>query len=471
MTMISAAAESWLRVVPGASRQRLVKSPLPVLSAIGDWLLFFTLMAWMSVRTVALSGNAFLAIVADVAAILAVAGLLLYGCYRRRANWGEQISCLITVWLQWALIWLIFMLWHGVGAITSLTLAVSWFLVGVITACGWRVLLLLLVAMRRPNEVMARKFCILGTGEHASRLHDIFAADPAMGSIYSGRYVPYLEKQGVFDMHGGSFHDLVLAVQDGQVEDVFCSVHGFAQADLKAMDAMAACRVKVYCVDDPYIVTNRQELYQHSHLVHCVPVSDAWQAVKDFIDRTAALLSLALLSPLLAVVSIIIKLDSQGPAIFLQPRGGINNRAFTIFKFRTMRVEAALDKTVPQARSNDKRITRVGKFLRVSSIDELPQLTNVLIGDMSFIGPRPHSVVHDERYMELVPDYIKRMRVKPGLSGWAQIHGSRGYLDSIESIQRRIDLDNEYIDNWSFRRDIEVAIKTVLIVLKATNAG
>lgn len=456
------------RLTSGSRRK---KSNLPMVHMAGDGLVLFLLISWFVARiSGAFVGVAPVAyIITAVSAFLAL--LKLYGCYRRNGSWSEQISCLSTAWLHFALIGAVFLIINDIDIIESLLLGAVCAVAGFIMSIAGRALIVLAAFHRKPSEVMARKFCLMGASDKCSNLHDLLRKDASLIEIYAGRYFPYMEKHGVFDFDSGDLDKLLLAIQDGAVEDILWVPHGFSKSEMVALDALSACRVRVYCVDDPDSPTSRKELYQHSHLVHSVAICWLWQSVKDTIDRTAALLAMVILSPLLIGVAIAIKTTSPGPVIFLQQRGGMNNRTFTIFKFRTMYEEASLDKTVPQAQKNDKRITPVGKFLRVSSIDELPQFANVLTGDMSFIGPRPHSIVHDKRYAELVPEYIKRTRVKPGLSGWAQVHGSRGYIDSVKTIRHRIELDNAYIDSWSFIKDIEVAIRTVLIVLKTTNAG
>ena len=152
-------------------------------------------------------------------------------------------------------------------------------------------------------------------------------------------------------------------------------------------------------------------------------------------------------SPVLAVAAIAIKLDSPGPVFFRQRRYGQNNRVFRIYKFRTMTVTED-DESVQQAQRNDPRVTRVGSILRASSIDELPQLLNVLAGDMSIVGPRPHALVHDETFAREVELFTSRRRVLPGLTGWAQVNGYRGETKTVDDIRGRMQCDQYYIRNW-----------------------
>lgn len=192
-------------------------------------------------------------------------------------------------------------------------------------------------------------------------------------------------------------------------------------------------------------------------------------AAKRLFDLLGAALALLLLSPLLALAAVAIKLDSRGPVLFRQQRCGFNGRSFSIFKFRTMFV-LENGQSVVQAKEVDSRVTRIGKWLRRTSIDELPQLFNVLGGSMSLVGPRPHAVAHDSQFDKACRNYAFRRRVKPGLTGWAQIHGCRGPTPTAVSIERRVEYDLWYIDNWSLRLDISILLQTPIEVFRARNA-
>ena len=183
-------------------------------------------------------------------------------------------------------------------------------------------------------------------------------------------------------------------------------------------------------------------------------------ALKRAFDITVAGLGLLMLSPLLAIVSIAIKLDSPGPIVFRQTRYGYNNEAIQVFKFRTMRTMEP-GHAFTQATRNDPRVTNIGRVLRRSNIDELPQLINVLRGDMSIVGPRPHATSHIRMFEALIPPLYRRHKVKPGITGWAQVNGSRGSTDTLEKMQRRVELDLYYIDNWSLLLDCKIVLLTL----------
>jgi putative colanic acid biosynthesis UDP-glucose lipid carrier transferase len=166
-----------------------------------------------------------------------------------------------------------------------------------------------------------------------------------------------------------------------------------------------------------------------------------------------------LLAPLFITIAIAIKLSSPGPVFFTQPRLGLNGRRFDVLKFRSMKLHLEHGK-ITQATKDDPRITPVGRFLRRTSLDELPQFFNVLLGDMSVVGPRPHALVHNDLYKNKLSRYMQRHRVKPGITGWAQINGYRGETDTDEKMARRIQFDLYYIQHWSFWMDLKIIVWT-----------
>ncbi|MGY3425310.1 exopolysaccharide biosynthesis polyprenyl glycosylphosphotransferase [Bradyrhizobium sp. F1.13.4] len=199
------------------------------------------------------------------------------------------------------------------------------------------------------------------------------------------------------------------------------------------------------------------------------PLTQLDCATKRIIDLFGAALALTILTPLLVLAALAIKLDSPGPIFFRQQRCGFNGRIFLIRKFRTMHVLED-GPTILQARRLDRRVTRVGKWLRRTSFDELPQLLNVLDGSMSLVGPRPHALAHDGEFDKLVRNYALRRRVRPGLTGWAQVHGCRGPTPTAITVETRVQYDLWYIDNWSLRLDLVILLRTPLEVLRGRNA-
>lgn len=184
---------------------------------------------------------------------------------------------------------------------------------------------------------------------------------------------------------------------------------------------------------------------------------------KALMERSLSLSAIILLSPLLILIALAVKLSSPGPTLFKQQRHGWNGKVINVWKFRSMKVHD--DKHVQQASRNDSRVTAVGRFIRRTSLDELPQLFNVLCGDMALVGPRPHAVAHNDYYTGKIHAYMARHRIKPGITGLAQISGCRGETDTIEKMQKRVEIDLDYINNWSLWLDIKIIIKTPLTLI------
>jgi Undecaprenyl-phosphate glucose phosphotransferase len=218
----------------------------------------------------------------------------------------------------------------------------------------------------------------------------------------------------------------------------------------------------------------------YSHIGHVAfldlfdrPIA-GWDAlIKSTSDKMIALMAIVVLAPLLAAVWLAVRLDSKGPAIFKQKRYGFNNELIEVYKFRSMH----FDQTDPTAKKltirNDPRVTRLGRFIRKTSLDELPQLFNVLRGELSMVGPRPHATnanVNDTEYSEIVEEYFARTRVKPGITGWAQVNGWRGNTDTVEKLHRRLEHDLYYIENWSLIFDLIILARTPFAVLLADEA-
>jgi Undecaprenyl-phosphate glucose phosphotransferase len=199
------------------------------------------------------------------------------------------------------------------------------------------------------------------------------------------------------------------------------------------------------------------------------PLTLAERTTKRLIDVALAGLGLVVLSPVLAVVALLIRMESPGPVVFRQRRIGFNGQEFTIYKFRTMRVHED-DGSVTQATRGDARVTRLGRFLRAASIDELPQLLNVLSGEMSLVGPRPHALAHDYEFEKRLADYAFRRHVKPGITGWAQCNGSRGPTPTEADVRKRVELDLWYVTNWSIWLDAYILVKTIFVLPNQKNA-
>lgn len=199
----------------------------------------------------------------------------------------------------------------------------------------------------------------------------------------------------------------------------------------------------------------------HTIDLSCTPLSGSFSAIKRIEDVLLSLIILLLITPLCLLIALAIKLTSPGPVLFKQMRNGLDGQQIKVYKFRSMRVHKEQTGMVTQAKKNDNRLTPIGAQLRRTSLDELPQFWNVLQGRMSIVGPRPHALAHNQYYEDLVESYMRRHKVKPGITGWAQVNGLRGETDTLEKMQKRVDHDLWYIDNWSLWLDIKIIFLTV----------
>jgi putative colanic acid biosynthesis UDP-glucose lipid carrier transferase len=191
--------------------------------------------------------------------------------------------------------------------------------------------------------------------------------------------------------------------------------------------------------------------------------------IKRGMDIVLSIMGLLLLWPVLLAITMAVKLTSRGPALFKQRRYGLNGEEILVYKFRSMTVAENGD-TVTQATKGDKRITKLGAFLRKTSLDELPQIINVLQGRMSIVGPRPHAVAHNEQYRKLISGYMIRHKVRPGITGWAQVNGLRGETETIDKMRKRVEYDLDYLRHWSAWMDIKIIFKTIKLVIHDSQA-
>ena len=274
----------------------------------------------------------------------------------------------------------------------------------------------------------------------------------------------------------GDLDDLFTFVRRGDVNDVVIALPW--SADERLVDIIGRLRVlpvRVYLGSD---LIGYHFPRHHRQLLEGVPVLEiasvplsGWSGlIKLLEDKVLAALLLILASPLLILIALAIKVDSLGPVVFRQARYGFNNEVISVYKFRTMYHERPPEPGMPQARRDDPRVTRVGWLLRRASLDELPQLLNVLQGTMALVGPRPHAVEHNKQYAALIGGYHGRHRVKPGITGWAQINGLRGETSTLAEMRRRVEYDIYYIENWSLWFDIRIILATALFGWKHTKA-
>ncbi|MEQ8825168.1 MAG: undecaprenyl-phosphate glucose phosphotransferase [Filomicrobium sp.] len=277
----------------------------------------------------------------------------------------------------------------------------------------------------------------------------------------------------------GSLADLVAMARTTRIDLVIVALPLSAEKRIaEVSEILSELPVEVKLPADASRVRFASRTYSRVGSVAMLDLIDrpivAWGGVAKWLfDKTVAALALVLLAPVMAAVALAVRLESRGPVLFRQKRYGFNNELVEVFKFRSMYIDKCDAAAAKLVTKEDPRVTRVGRFIRKTSLDELPQLFNVLLGTLSLVGPRPHAVAAkagSELYDDVVSGYFKRHKVKPGITGWAQINGWRGETDTHEKIQKRVEHDIYYIENWSIFFDLYILIKTPLALLKSENA-
>jgi len=336
------------------------------------------------------------------------------------------------------------------------------------------------IAAKTAEGRFDERIAVYGAGGIARRVHD-YLVDPTLGLRFVGAY----DSRGAPDRVNpeglpiaGGLDDLIAACQEGRIDRVIIALPQVAERRVRDISR----RFEDLSVH-VHIVTHLSTDFLGPNWTHKVsrlgPVGlmdvktkqhTGWAPIiKRTEDIVLGVVVVIVIAPLLPLIALAIKLDSTGPVLFRQRRRGRNQRVFEVLKFRTMTVMEDGD-TVDQARTADPRITRVGGFLRRSSLDELPQIWNVLMGDMSLVGPRPHALVHDEKWGQLVETYANRHQMKPGVTGLAQVNGYRGEMMGPDDIAGRVQHDLAYIRTWSPWLDIKILLWAVWAVVKGTNA-
>jgi len=319
---------------------------------------------------------------------------------------------------------------------------------------------------------------VVGMNEQGCSLADRIGSAPYAGMELVGFFDDRMpDRQHGADRHRmlGRIGEIAPFVKAHRVQHIYLSLPMVSQPRIKELlDALKDTTASVYFVPDMFVT----DLIQGRPDTVCgLPVISVCETpfrgpagvLKRGEDIVLTSLILVLISPLLLAIALAVKLSSPGPVIFRQRRYGLDGEEIVVYKFRSMRVVEDGD-TIEQARKNDSRVTPLGALLRKTSMDELPQFINVLQGRMSIVGPRPHAVAHNERYRGLIKSYMVRHKVRPGITGWAQVNGFRGETDSLEKMEGRIRCDLDYLRNWSLRLDLYIIAKTVRLVFKDASA-
>jgi len=396
------------------------------------------------------------------------------GVSRLQSSVWRLLANVLVSWLWLAALLLVL----GVGTHYirqfSTQVLITWLWVAPLSKIGAHLLLRAIAPYLLLLQGPAQRAIIVGMNEQGVALAHRIGETPysriELSGFFDDRDQQRLNGVGTFPLLG-KLQDLPDFVKKCHTQLIYLSLPMASQPRiLQVLDELKDTTASIYFVPDMFVT----DLIQgRSGSVCGMPVISVCEtpftgtsgAVKRISDIVLSLLILTLISPVVLIVAAAVKFTSPGPLIFKQRRYGLDGQEILVYKFRSMTV-CEDSGMIKQAQRNDKRITRLGAFLRKTSLDELPQFINVLQGRMSIVGPRPHAVAHNELYRNLIKGYMIRHKVKPGITGWAQVNGYRGETDTLDKMQARIDYDLDYLRNWSLKLDLHVILKTVLVVFK-----
>ncbi|MYN47367.1 undecaprenyl-phosphate glucose phosphotransferase [Pseudoduganella sp. FT93W] len=332
------------------------------------------------------------------------------------------------------------------------------------------------LASSKDNEV--RSVVIVGVNEVGLRFASVCKRHPHLFMRMVGFFDDRVEERFPSNLNDpvlGKMADIAGYVREHGIKMIFISQPISAQPRIrKLLDELQDTTASVYFLPDIYVFDLMQARFDNVGGMPVIaicesPFTGINSMVKRISDIVLALVIQVILLPIMLVIAAAVKLTSPGPVIFRQRRYGLYGEEIVVYKFRSMTVTDD-GPTVVQAKQNDQRLTRIGAFLRRSSLDELPQFINVLQGRMSIVGPRPHAVAHNELYRKLIKGYMLRHKVKPGITGWAQVNGLRGETETLDKMEARIQYDLDYLRTWSLWLDLWIIVKTIQVVVKRENA-
>jgi len=379
----------------------------------------------------------------------------------RLENYGDIAGKVVFAWVLTSIALFLVAFFTKTSVEFSRLAIGTWLCITPILLITERLLIFFCLRHLRSSINNTRTYAILGTGKVAKTLPEQIQTLSWTGLQLIGQY-DHLE-------------DLLKELEKKPIDYVFLT---YSESEhekiIAAIKALNDTTISTYFVPDlllSELLGSRWIMLGNTLLVviNDHPFYDGGWFLKKIEDFVLSLLILILISPILAIIALAVKLTSSGPILFKQRRHGLNGEIIKVYKFRTMTV---LDdgNVVVQATKNDARITTIGKFLRRYSLDELPQFINVLQGTMSIVGPRPHALAHNEHYRKLINGYMQRHKVKPGITGWAQVNGFRGETDTLDKMQSRVEHDIYYINHWSLGLDLKIIMFTILSGLMGRTA-
>jgi putative colanic acid biosynthesis UDP-glucose lipid carrier transferase len=404
------------------------------------------------------------------------------GMYRswRTVSAEREMLCTLATWV------LTCPLLFGAGALTGyapdfpVRLLLAWGVAGAAVVTATRMVLRTILRTLWARGYRVRRFAVVGVNQLGFELARNIEASPEMGLKLAGFYDDRPSSRlppipAGLGARGGDLKDLLEATRQGRVDTIYLTFPMRAEGRIRGiLEQLSDTTASVYIVPDFFVF---ELLHSRWTNINGLPAVSVFESpfygidglVKRGLDLVVSGVILALAALPMMLIALAIKLSSPGPVFFRQRRYGLDGREIEVWKFRTMRV-CEDGPVVKQATKDDARVTRVGAFLRRSSLDELPQLFNVLEGSMSLVGPRPHATTHNEAFRKLVRGYMLRHKVKPGMTGLAQVNGCRGETETVQKMRQRVQYDHRYIRDWSLAMDIQILLQTVPAILSRKNA-
>jgi putative colanic acid biosynthesis UDP-glucose lipid carrier transferase len=393
----------------------------------------------------------------------------------RNRFWDRPLNAAVDISTSWlSLLVILFLCGYATRSLQLFEPQILLWWVLVTPVLQWCVFFVVRAGLRsvaaRPEN--RRRAVVVGAGALGVKVARAFEARGDIGLSFLGYFDDRADDRVDPDARGtrlGSLKQLAPFIREHGVHEVYITLPlGSQPRILELMEQVQGTTASVFFVPDVFGISIIQGRLQDMNGVPVVglletPFTGTNRLVKRLSDIVLGSLILVLIAPLLLAIAIGVKLSSPGPAIFKQRRNGLDGEEIVVWKFRSMRTQDD-GAVVPQATKDDPRVTRFGAFIRRTSLDELPQFINVLQGRMSIVGPRPHAVAHNEQYREIIKAYMVRHKVKPGITGWAQIHGHRGETDTVEKMRARVEYDLEYLRNWSLGLDLQIIARTIKLV-------
>lgn len=430
-----------------------------------------TLFACVTAHDVHLNDSyIILGLVGSISFLIFAESIRLYRSWRT----GSSSRLSLYTFLSWffaVFIIVVYLFFSKISSDLSRLVIGVWFVGCAFSLVGWRMMFRLYLFKRRRKGLNTRKVAIIGLTNSGARLATEFATHPEIGftlsAFFDDRDTLRLSSNSKFSSKlQGDIKTGIELAKKGKFDLVYITLPLAAQKRIESiLRELGDTTVDVHLVPDFFTFNLLNGRLAHVGDIQTIsvyesPLSGMSSFAKRLEDIIAGTLILSLIALPMLIISLLIKIDSRGPVFFKQKRYGLDGKAINVWKFRSMTV-ADNGSVVKQATKGDARITKLGGFLRRTSLDELPQFINVLQGHMSIVGPRPHAVAHNEEYRKLVDFYMLRHKMKPGITGWAQINGWRGETDTLEKMEKRIEFDLEYIRQWSLLLDIKILFLTI----------